>query len=261
MLGLHSPLLDAVRALRTKAGRRERQAFAIEGPTMLAEALRSGVRPESVYATRTALDASSAIVDRLDAGVPLYVVPERGMSRLSELETAPGLLAVVPMQDFRLEAVLAGGGPVLLLAGVGDPGNAGTLLRSAEIFGFSGVLFGGEAVEPYNPKVVRASMGAIFRLPVVEASAEAIAAAAAQAGYELVATGEGGEPLSEFRFRRRSIVGVGNERRGVRGWLPAWDRTVTIPQRGPGESLNAAVAGSIVAYVVSSQLERAAESS
>jgi TrmH family RNA methyltransferase len=131
-------------------------------------------------------------------------------------------------------------------------------MRSAEIFGFGGILFGADAVEPYNPKVVRASMGAIFRVPVAIGSASEIESTAREAGYALIATGEGGVPLPDFRFARRSIVAVGNERRGVTGWLGAWDGTVTIPQRGPGESLNAAVAGSIVAYALSSQLGAAA---
>jgi TrmH family RNA methyltransferase len=247
--------LDAVRALKTKAGRREQGRFAIEGATMLAEALRSGEVPSAVYATPASLESSNAVLSGLDAAVPVYVIPERAMARLSDLETAPGILAVLESRVVALEDLLAGAGPLLLLAGLGDPGNAGTLLRSAEIFGFGGVLFGGDAVEPYNPKVVRASMGAIFRVGLAAGSPGEIETAARAAGYELVATGEGGRPLPEFRFRRRSIVAVGNERRGLRGWLSSWDRTVSIPQQGAGESLNAAVAGSIVAYVAASQME------
>jgi TrmH family RNA methyltransferase len=176
------------------------------------------------------------------------------MARLSDLETAPGVLAIFETKLTPLTGLLVGDGPLLLLAGVSDPGNAGTLLRSAEIFGFAGCIFGVDAVEPYNPKVVRASMGAIFRMPIGVGSAADIERAARSAGYELIATGEGGIPLPEFRFGRRSLIAIGNERRGVKGWLSGWDRTLTIPQSGAGESLNAAVAGSIVAYVASSQL-------
>jgi TrmH family RNA methyltransferase len=248
--------LDAVRALKTKAGRRERSRFAVEGPTMLEEALRSGAVPEAIYATEPARAAAAATLAGLDPAVPVFLVQERAMAKLSDLETPPGLLAVLETRSRPLAALLDGPGPLLLLAGVADPGNAGTLLRSAEIFGFAGVLFGAEAVEPYNPKVVRASMGAIFRVPFGVAAAAEVESAARERGYELVAAGDGGTPLPEFRFVRRSIIAIGNERRGVKNWLAAWDRTVTIPQRGAGESLNAAVAGSIVAYAASSQLER-----
>jgi TrmH family RNA methyltransferase len=255
-LGAHSPKLDAVRALKTKAGRREQGRFAVEGPTMLAEALRSGSSPGAVYTTAAAADAAGPLLAGLGDDVEVFLIPDRAMDRLSDLETAPGILAVFRTSLVEPARLLATGGILLLLAGLGDPGNAGTLLRSAEIFGFSGILFGDDGVEPYNPKVVRASMGAIFRVPLGVAGPADLSAAARQAGYELVATGEGGTPLPDFRFSARSIVAVGNERRGVAGWLPSWDRTVTIPQRGAGESLNAAVAGSIVAYVASNQLNQ-----
>jgi TrmH family RNA methyltransferase len=258
-LGAHSPVLDRVRALKTKAGRRESGRFAIEGPTMLEEALRSGVTPAAVYATEPAYDGARDLLAPLEPSVPVSIVPERAMARISDLETPPGLLAVCATATLPLAELLALPGPVMLLAGVGDPGNAGTLMRSAEIFGFTGIIFGHDAVEPYNPKVVRASMGAIFRLPAAVAGADEIAAAARSADYELVATGDEGEPLDRFVFRRRSVIAIGNERRGVRGWLERWDRTATIPQHGSGESLNAAVAGSIVAYVASTRLAERAE--
>ena len=201
---------------------------------MLAEALRSGVRPEALYATQAGLDAAAVHLADLEPGVLVYVVPDRAMARISDLEAPPGVLAVVPAIPRSVGERLDSGGPLMLLAGVGDPGNAGTLLRSAEIFGFAGVLFGGEAVEPYNPKVVRASMGAIFRIPIAAGTATEIADLARARDFELVATADGGTPLAQFTFRRRSIVAVGNERRGVAGWPGAWDRTVAIPQRGRG---------------------------
>ena len=105
------------------------------------------------------------------------------MGKISDLETPPGILAVAPIETARLDALLAEGEPVLLLAGLGDPGNAGTLMRSAGIFGIRGVIFGADGVEPYNPKVVRGSMGAIFRLAVAQASPEEVLAAAGRGAY------------------------------------------------------------------------------
>jgi len=252
LLGAHSPKLDAVRALRSKSGRAEAGRFAVEGTTMLAEALGSGIEIEAVFGTLGALDAAAKTLGALGPETAVYAVPDRAMDRLSDLETPPGLIAVTAIPATPLGAVLETGKPLLLLCGVADPGNAGTLLRSAEIFGFGGVLFGLDSVEPYNPKVVRGSMGAIFRIPVPVVSQDDVRAAR-QAGYELVATGRGGTPLPEYTFARRSIVAVGNERRGVEYWLSDWDRTVSIPQAGAGESLNAGVAGSIVAYSAAMQ--------
>jgi TrmH family RNA methyltransferase len=270
-LGLHSPILQPVRELRTKAGRREQGRFAIEGPTLLAEALRAGLRPLAVYVTaagHAALAASAAghsapAAQRAGEGAilasaglddVLFVIPDRAMERLSDLESPPGILAVFPLRQAGLDEVLADGAPGIVLAGVSDPGNAGTLLRSAEIFGFSGAAFLGDAVEPYNPKVVRASMGAIFRLRLATATPAELVAAARRAGYSLVAAASDGEPLPEFRFAPRSLIAIGHERHGVTPYLPQVDHTVAIPQRGAGESLNAAVAGSIVFYAFSQRL-------
>jgi TrmH family RNA methyltransferase len=136
----------------------------------------------------------------------------------------------------------------LLLAGVGDPGNAGTLVRSAEAFGAAGVLFGRGGADPFAPKVVRAAMGSIFRLPVAGVDPEEVLDLAAAAGRPVVVTDREGEDLRLAGLPADAVLAVGNERRGVRDWLPRWDRAVRIPQTEATESLNAAVAGSIVLY-------------
>ena len=250
-LGAHSPQLDEVRSLRTKAGRREQRRFAVEGPTLLAEALRSGIVPEAIYVTENAYGtlgpAIGAFEDRL------FVIPDRAAARLSELETPPGIVAVLPWALEPVDDVLATGLPGLVLAGVGDPGNAGTLMRSAEIFGFRTVVFVRGAVEPYNPKVVRATMGAAFRLRLATAEPDELAEDAREAGYVLVGASRQGIPLAEFRFPKRCLIAIGSERHGLAGSLTAWDAEVAIPQRGEGESLNAAVAGSIILYAFSQQ--------
>jgi TrmH family RNA methyltransferase len=247
-LGAHSPRLDAVRALLTKRGRRDQERFTFEGATLLGEALDSGVQPEAVYADDDGYRAlrEAGLEERLEC--PVFLVPGRALGRISDLETPPGIVAVAAQRLEPLDALLAAGGPALLLAGISDPGNAGTLLRSAEAFGVASVLFGKGAVEPYNPKVVRGSMGAIFRLRLGSVAPDEVVAAAERFGYAIVAADRDGVPLADFAFQERVIVAVGHERKGVAGWLPRWDSAVAIPQRGRGESLNAAVAGSIVLY-------------
>jgi len=258
-LGLHSPKLDAVAALKTTAGRSEAGQFIIEGPTLLEEATRSGAEIEGVYATPAGHDKFGSLLAGLHA--PIYLVPERALAKLSDLETPPGILAVTAQQRLAPEAVVDGGGPVLLLAGINDPGNAGTLLRSAEIFGVERVLFGMDGVDPYNSKVVRGSMGAIFRLRLAKIAPERLAPVAQAARYEIVATDRGGVPLDRFTFERRSIIAVGNERRGVADWLTGWDAVVSIPQQGEGQSLNAAIAGSIILYTLMRQMDKSPNNS
>jgi TrmH family RNA methyltransferase len=246
-LSPHNPRVQAVRALHTPAGRRAAGQFAAEGPTLLAEAQRSGLRPVEILASETGLARFDSAAYEAD-GVPVHLVPDRVLARLSDVETPSGVVAVFALPADDAAALLARPGLVLLLAGVGDPGNAGTLVRSAEAFGAAGVLFGRGGADPFAPKVVRAAMGSIFRLPVATVEAEALLALAQATNRSVVATDVAGEDLHAVGIPAGAIVAVGNERRGVRDWLPRWDRAVRIPQREATESLNAAVAGSIVLY-------------
>jgi TrmH family RNA methyltransferase len=251
LLGLHSPQLDPVKALRSKAGREALGRHAIEGSTLLAEALAAGRHVEELYLTEKGRARLGAALLRAHAA-RTFLVADRTMAKLSELDTPSGILAVMSSRREPLDDLLDGA-PALVLAGVADPGNAGTLLRSAEIFGITRAAFTPNAVEAYNPKVVRAAMGAHFRMRLAVASGPDIVRAARERGYGLVAAARGGRPLPEVRFPSRLLLAIGNERRGVSDSLPACDLQVAIPQPGGGESLNAAIAGSILMYVFSQQ--------
>ena len=251
-LSPHNPRIELVRDLRTPKVRRERGRFAFEGPTLLAEAQRSGIAIEELYGTEVALAAHAELVAGLEAaGTPVFAVAERTLARLSDVETPPGLIAVAAQPAGDTATILERAGPVLLLAGINDPGNAGTLLRSAEAFGAAGVLFGRGGVDPFAPKVIRAAMGSLFRLPVAAVTPEELLEAAQRAGRPVVAATLDGEPLSTARLPENAILAIGNERHGVSGFLARWDRAVRIEQASATESLNAAVAGSILLYAMS----------
>jgi TrmH family RNA methyltransferase len=251
-LSPQNPRLGPLRDLLEPRGRREHGRFLIEGPTLLAEARASGLRIEALYATEAAALRHAELIAMLEAdGVPAYTLPEPAVARLSDLRTAPGLIAVAGLPEASVADVLARSGPVLLLAGVGDPGNAGTLVRSADAFGAAGVLAARGGVDPFSPKVVRAAMGSLFRLPVALVSAADVLDAATTSARPIVAADLDGEPLWQANLPANAILAVGNERHGVGAFLPRWDRAVRIEQGGQAESLNAAVAGSILLYVVS----------
>ncbi len=251
-LASSNPRIAAVKQLHTPRGRREHGRYLVEGPLLLEEARRSGLVLEAAYATERG--AGNGVAQAIEGdGTPLYIVDERTFARMSDLESSTGLLAVAPTRYKDLATLLAGDEPILLLAGLADPGNAGTLVRTAEAFGVDRVIFGAGGVEPYGPKVVRAAMGALFRANVAVVRADTIIAEARAAGRTIVATALDGEPLPTFAFPRGTILAIGNERHGVASWLSAWDRAVAIPQVGPTESLNAAIAGSIVLYELAKQ--------
>ena len=240
---------DVVRSLLRRKGRREHGLFLIEGPSLLEEALNSRLTVLEIRASAEAGEAAAPLIGRArDAGADVIEVSTRALGRISDLESPPGIVAVARMQARALPELLELPGVLLLLAGVSDPGNAGTLVRAAEAFGAAGVIFGEGGVEPYHPKVVRAAMGSLFRLPHGVAAAAELVAGASAAARPVVAADRTGTPLPEFTFPPNPVVAVGSERGGVGGWLPHWDTSVAIPHAGPTESLNAGVAGAIVLY-------------
>jgi RNA methyltransferase, TrmH family len=137
------------------------------------------------------------------------------------------------------------------LADVNDPANAGTLLRSADAFGCPGVVFGSLGVDPYHPKVIRGSMGAVFRLALAVAEPPAVVQAAAAAGARLLGLAASGACLAEEQWERPAALIVGHERRGLGRWASLCEKYLAIPMAGKMESLSAAVAGSIALYEAS----------
>src|SRR5262249_2430115 len=158
-------------------------------------------------------------------------------------------------------AVLGGDGLVLVALGIGDPGNLGTLVRSAEAAGAAAILLGPGSVDAYNPKVVRASAGAIFGIPVVDAASEGWSAVEAldalgELGRQrLGATATRGVPYTAVDFSRPTAVVLGTEAHGIDPGVDArLDGHVHIPMAGPAESLNVAMAGTVLCFESARQL-------
>jgi TrmH family RNA methyltransferase len=247
-LGAYNARIARARDLLSNKGREQHGAFAIEGATLLDEAVRCGVTPESLFVTPDAFEGS-ATVRELDArGVPTYLVGDRTFAKISDLESPTGVLAIAPQQLRELRQLLERPGLYLILADISDPGNAGALLRSAEAFGALGAVFGSGGVDPYHPKVVRAAMGAAFRLPLAVGTPEAVAQAARAGGVILAGLAAGRTPIEAAQWAPATGLVVGHERRGLGVWEGVCERLFGIPMAGQGESLNAAVAGSIALY-------------
>ncbi|HZV77932.1 MAG TPA: RNA methyltransferase [Candidatus Babeliales bacterium] len=247
-LGSRAERLTGVSALKTVKGRRERQSFAFEGITLLAEAAAGGFPIAELYATQAVYD-SEPLVRRLEAdGTPVFLVDDLAVKRISDVTTPSGLVAVAPTRFFLPRELFERGSPILILADLNDPANAGTLLRSADAFGCAGVLFGRLGVDPYHPKVVRGSMGAIFRLALAVADPSIVQEAATRAGVRILGLAAGGAPLHGERPAGRVALIVGHERGGLGRWQSICERLLAIPMSGPAESLSAAVAGSIALY-------------
>jgi signal transduction histidine kinase len=217
----------------------------------VAEALGAGIALEAVFA---APGASPDLLARLDqAGVPVHTVADGTLEKVVTTVTPQPMAAVAARNDVRLDELLlepAGAG-LLVLAGVADPGNAGTLLRVAEAAGWGGVIICGDSVDPFNPKCVRASAGSIFRVPFAVAdTTEKVLQRLVLAGVSSIAThARDGDPWDEAELDGRVAVVLGNEAHGLSSAeVAACDRAVSIPLAGEAESLNVAVAGAVVAF-------------
>jgi TrmH family RNA methyltransferase len=237
--------------------RREESLFVVEGAVLIAEAVRAGW---DVVAQYVAGDAAAVS----DCDAPVFVLGEGVLDRVASTESPQPNLALVSLRTASLARLALdshdAGRPdtsddpqepwVLFLDAVSDPGNLGTILRSAEAMGAKGIVLGAGCVDPFNPKVVRASAGALFNVPVVEGAALAEVKAL---GYRVLATsshGMAGSPsLSEAQLDGAVCIVLGSEAHGVTpahaelvdGWL-------TIDHVGRAESLNVAMAATIISY-------------
>ena len=177
-----------------------------------------------------------------------YLVDERTFAKFSDVETPTGVLAVADLAYTSLDALFDRPGIVPVLADLNDPGNVGTLLRSAQAFGAGGVILGSAGVDPYHPKVVRAAMGAIFRLKLAVAEPEDLALAAKVAEATIVGLAAEADGLEALASAEKIALVVGHERRGLARWEGVCARRAGIPMPGQADSLNAAVAGSIALF-------------
>jgi RNA methyltransferase, TrmH family len=219
----------------------------------VSEALRSPASVREVFATEAAAAAASDLL--AGAPVPVRLVTGKAAASLSETVTPQGLVAVCTLRDVPPEAVVAAPPRLsVALAGLGDPGNAGTVLRTADACGAGAVVFGAGSADPFGGKVVRSSAGSLFHVDVVRAAPlEPLVPDLQRAGVTvLAADGGGGVSLDELGGELAGPVLwlFGNEARGVPAELAAAaDARVRIPMRGRAASLNLAAAAAICRYV------------
>jgi len=256
--GAHSRRLSAARRLNKRAFRQRERAFLAEGPQAVAEAFRCGAQVTDLFVTVPARSRHHDLVAEIAAaGIPVHVVSGEVMDELAQTVTPQGLLAICRFVDVPLAEITARDTPrlVALLANVRDPGNAGTVLRTADAAGTHAVVFADASVDPYNGKCVRASAGSLFHLPVVAgARLEDAVATLRESGLRIVAAdGRAGRPLDDPGVQAR-LAGptawmFGNEAWGLPPELVALaDEPVAVPIYGRAESLNLAAAAAVCLY-------------
>jgi TrmH family RNA methyltransferase len=246
-----NPVAAFVRALVRRDRRAAERAFVVEGLRAVRDALQTGAAPRLLLVR----EGDEALLDRLSlpSGLQARRVERRLFDRLSDVETPQGILAVFPFPDRRPDA--DNPAPlVLVLDRLRDPGNLGSLLRAAAGAGVDAVYLSPETVDPWNPKVVRAGMGAHFRTPILPLDATAMADLAASLPRRVVAHAGAGQPYDAVDWTGPAALVIGAEAAGVSPALRSWaSDEVAIPLASGVESLNAAVAGAIILFEAARQ--------
>jgi RNA methyltransferase, TrmH family len=268
--------LKAFRAALRGSGPAEGKPLGVEGPKLIEEALRSGLEAEALLISESGESLAEAILKAAgesEAGIPqsrILNTSDKLFAGVAGTDAPQGIAALFRQHVWGLDDVLRGPGAmrknpplVLVLAGVQDPGNVGTIVRSAEAFGATGVIAARGTADPWSPKALRASAGSALRLPLLRGMAIPILLAQLRiAGVRVVAAtshscdgtgaGTGSKPLPDLRDS--VAIFVGNEGAGVPVEVTrVADAVITIPTNGAVESLNAGVAASIVLYEAARQ--------
>ncbi|MGI6199386.1 MAG: TrmH family RNA methyltransferase [Christensenellales bacterium] len=245
----NNPTVKAMRALLERKGRREQSSCLIEGFTLLEEALRAQVAVRTLFV----LEGREGRLAGLDVNCRVYCAPEAVMQAMGDTRNTPEVVAQIALPQ---QPALPQEGLVLALDRVQDPGNVGTLIRSADAMGARAVALSPGCADCWSPKVVRAAMGSLFHLPVcAEVELSGYLTAFAQAGGQVIGGLLEGGCLYETAVRPDCAVVVGNEAQGIDPALRSLVTGVRIPMAGAAESLNAAVAGSILLYEARRQLD------
>ena len=244
---VHNPQVQMLRDLQKAKHRREAGLFLAESMKMVREALALSLCRTLVVDAKRREEYAEMIAQAESAGCEVLLVTAAIMQAISEAKTPQGICCTV---EIRPEPERLSGRLIVAMDGVQDPGNVGTILRTADAAGFDGALLSGACADLYSAKTLRATMGSVFRVPVrrVNDLPAALEEMKAQ-GYAVVATELGGEDFYTHCPREKAVLVIGSEGNGVsQAVRDAATHHLALPMRGGAESLNAAVAAGIMIY-------------
>ena len=247
-----------LRRLFHQAARSDKGEVAIEGVHLVEEAIRSGLRLETVYCGVSAQERAQKLLPQISSHTEVLLLSDENFASAVPTETPQGIAALVRVKTFGIDATfLPEPAMVVISAGLQDPGNLGTIARSAEAFGATGMLLGERTVSQWNWKALRASAGSMFRLPMAKVELAAALREAKVRGAQILATSSHkGTVITQVDLRGPVALIVGNEGSGLpKDVLAQADEIVAIPHSARVESLNAGIAASIILYEATRQRE------
>lgn len=247
---MQNPIIKLIRELqKKKAARKKNQLFIVEGVRAVQE-----IPPHIIMKYLIVSDKLDEAVYSTLAVREVLVLPEQLFSEISDTQTPQGMMAVVQMPNLSLEEMSISDEPYLILENLQDPGNLGTIIRTAHAFNFKGIFITKGSVDLYSPKVVRSTMSSLFYMPIItDYTIEEYITYLKEQGMTLYTTAltQAAKPIQETTFEKRMALIIGNEGNGVSSYcLEETDHTVIIPMPGGAESLNASIATAVCMYEI-----------
>ncbi|WP_025729514.1 TrmH family RNA methyltransferase [Atopobacter phocae] len=239
--------------------RYKHQQYTIEGWHLIEEAFNHQMDVQWVFMTQAVADTNQMKewIVSFENTTQFYVISNDLVQLMKATETSQGIFACIGLQQLSLDDYFLkstdANGPLLILDGIQDPGNAGTMIRSAKAFNFSGVIFSKDSVDPYNDKLIRSTQGMLFELPLMTESLEFTYEFLIKMGYTIYVTdlNEEAIDLQTATFKEKTALVIGNEGQGISELSRSFaHQSLVIPMNERVESLNAGVAASIAMYTI-----------
>ncbi len=250
---INNKLIKNIKSLYRKKGREKHKSFLIEGIKIIDEVIANNYSIEYIIYTDCLLDNEEglALFSKINQFKNLVYVPMNIFKEISDTENPQGIMGVSKIVSKDNEEIYSGENKTFLfLDGIQDPGNMGTIIRTADAFSMGGIIIREGSVDPYNPKVIRSTMGSIFRVPLYFTKGIEEVVKLRSQGISIYSTAlDGSIPIHSVDFYGNFLLSIGNESKGVSEEVFSLsDKLIKIPMSGKTESLNAAVAASIIMY-------------
>lgn len=254
-----NPLIKLIRTLHTKKGRHKEQAIILEGSRLVTDAVKSGAKIQYFIISESFLSNNNNLPDGFPVA-KVVLLPDDLFKKTCETDNPQGIMAIAKIPAQNEEGLISQTERIIILENIQDPGNAGTIVRTADAFGFDAVFFSKDSVDPFNSKVIRSTMGSLFHLPVIVcqdiySTVERIK----KRGIMIIAAHpRDAEYCYEADLSGKLAIVIGNEGNGLtERMMELSDKRVMIPMSGGAESLNASSAASILIYESMRQLRKA----
>lgn len=251
-----NPLVKEVKSLKNRKNREEKGLFFVEGARLVEEAFSSGAEISRVFVSEQYASSRSNGGTDLAArqGVDAYILPDKLFKEISDTDNPQGIIAVIKVQKYELEDIIPRPERFfVILDAVRDPGNMGTIIRTADAAGVGGIILSSDCVDIYNPKVLRATMGSVFHIPFfVSPHLNEDIARLKEKGIKVYAAHlKGKTSFYDVPMNEGVAIVIGNEANGISEEIAAAsDMLVKIPMPGRSESLNASIAAGLLIYEV-----------